>query len=287
MNRIAWRWEEKDLGFRFRAGRGRRAEEYYQASSPGEFYVVPKSQRKLEKADADRLAKQFVPPTAPRIVVNPWENYQYDPWDQITAENGEICINWAGCLDREEIFRREDEGVQRAREFIAALVQRDEPPPITLHLLSQIHIELMGTIYPFAGQWRNVGMTKGPGPEKWPLPPGGLQTPMDQFERGVLLQTPFLSEDDDEVFGFTAKLMMEVIAIHPFREGNGRTAFILGDLVLLQNGLIPLTTWRKADESRYFAACEAARLHKDYSAMAHLLREWEDAALQQWEADNA
>jgi cell filamentation protein len=218
------------------------------------------------------------------VVANPWRNYERD-WDWIETKDG-ICINYAGCLHKEEMNRREDEGVQRAREHIVELIQRNDPVPITLHLIQQIHVELMGTIYPFAGQWRNVGMTKGPGPEKWPLPPRGLQLLMELFERDVLSRTPFLSDEDGEVFAFTAELMMELIAIHPFREGNGRTAFILGDLILLQNGLIPPTTWRKADEPRYFAACGAARMHKNYDHMADLLREWEDAALNQWEAEN-
>lgn len=29
VNRVTWRWEEKDFGFRFRAGKGKRTEEYY------------------------------------------------------------------------------------------------------------------------------------------------------------------------------------------------------------------------------------------------------------------
>jgi cell filamentation protein len=286
VTRIVWRWEEKDFGFRFRSGSGAKAGEFYQAASLGEYYVVPRSQRKLPKARADQLAAAAVAPSGPRVVSNPWTNYHLSDWDQITARGGDIIINWAGCLDPEEMARREDEGVQRAREHVAALAIRDQPAPITIGLIRQLHVELMQAIYPFAGEWRNVGMTKGPGPEKWPLPPGGIQPQMEVFERDVLARTPFLSEDDDAVFGFTAEVMMELIAIHPFREGNGRTAFILGDLILLQNDLIPLITWRKADEARYFAACEAARIHKDYGLMKDLLREWEDLALRDWQAEN-
>jgi len=286
VTRIVWRWEERDFGFRFRKGSGAKTDEFYQAAAGGEFYVVPRSQRKFPKALADRLAKTAKPPAGPRVVANPWRNYQLSEWDQITTNDGEILINWAGCLDPEEMARREDEGVQRAREHVAALAVREAPVPITIDLIRQLHRELMEAIYPFAGEWRNVGMTKGEGPEKWPLPPGGIQPQMEVFERDVLGQTPLLSDDDDSVFKFTAKVMMELIAIHPFREGNGRTAFILGDLILMQNDLIPLTTWRRADEARYFAACEAARIQKNYAPMTDLLREWEDLALQQWQAEN-
>ena len=47
--RITWRWAERDYGFRFCAGSGRRQSDHYQAARPGEFYVIPAGQRKLEK----------------------------------------------------------------------------------------------------------------------------------------------------------------------------------------------------------------------------------------------
>jgi len=47
MSLVHWRWEEKDFGFRFRSGAGRKKGEFYQAAGVGEFYVVPASQRKL------------------------------------------------------------------------------------------------------------------------------------------------------------------------------------------------------------------------------------------------
>jgi len=284
-NRVVWRWEEQDFGFRFRAGKGKRAEEYYQAARAGEYYIVPKSKRKLKKDRADKLAKSTVAPTSPRVVKLPWQDYDRD-WDWIATAEG-ILLNYAGCLDREELHRREDEGVARAMEHVTSLLDRPEPIPLTVSLLQQVHKELMGEIYPFAGGWRSVALHKGDGPTKWPLPPGGLQPLMDVLERDVLCRSPMLSEDDDEVFAFASEVMNEVLAIHPFREGNGRTAFILGNLILMQNGLLPLDVYdRNSDEARYFAACEAGRLHKDYAPLATLVAEWEDAAIERWEASH-
>ena len=116
MSRLRWRWEEKDFGFRFRSGSGRGAAEHYQAGALGDFYVVPASQRKLSKPRADLLAKRAAVPTSPRVVPNPWTEYQLD-WDWIVGPGG-ILLNYAGCLDREELHRREDEGVARAMEFV-------------------------------------------------------------------------------------------------------------------------------------------------------------------------
>src|ERR1700733_11798468 len=114
MTGIRWRWEEKDFGFRFKSGKGKKTGEYYQASNPGDYYVVPPGQRKLEKEQFDALVEGATIPTAPNVVANPWRNYDLG-WDWIESADG-ICLNYAGCLHQEEIARREDEGVARARE---------------------------------------------------------------------------------------------------------------------------------------------------------------------------
>ena len=283
MNRLRWRWEEKDFGFRFRAGSGRSAAEHYQAGAPGDFYVIPANQRKLSKPRADELAKSAATQESPRVVPNPWTDYDRD-WDWIIGPDG-ILLNFAGCLDQEELHRREDEGVARAMEFVSDLLGRPEPVPLTVPLVQQVHRSLLGEIYPFAGAWRTVALHKGEGPTKWPMPPGGIEPLMNIFDRDVLSKSPVIADNDMAVIAFAAEVMGEFIAIHPFREGNGRAAFVLGNLILMQNDLLPLDVYdRHRDQGRYFEACEVARVYKDYGPMASLIREWETAALERWEA---
>jgi len=203
-------------------------------------------------------------------------------WDWITTSDG-ILLNFAGCLDREEIHRREDEGVARAMELAATFLDRAEPVALTSTIIRQVHTELMGAIYPFAGAWRTVPLHKGDGPTKWPLPPRGIEPLMEMLERDVLSRSPFLSTDDSKVFAYVSEVMGELLAIHPFREGNGRTVFILGNFLLMQNDLLPLDVYdRRNDEARYYAACEEARIHKNYEALAGLIAEWEEAAQSRW-----
>lgn len=282
MTRIRWRWEEKDFGFRFKSGKGKNTAEYYQASKQGEFYVVPPGQRKLEKAQLDALAEGATIPTAPQVIANPWSNYDLH-WDWIESADG-VCLNYAGCLHQEEIARREDEGVARAREFVLGLLDRPEPAPVTSALIQQVHRELMGDIYPFAGEWRTVDLHKGDGPTKWPLPLTGIQPRMDEFERDILSRTPFIADDNAAVYSFMSEVMNEFLVIHPFREGNGRTAFILGDLILMQNSLLPLSEYdQHRHEAVYYAACEAGRLQRNYGRLAALIAEWEEEAIARWE----
>lgn len=278
--RMRWRWHEKDFGFRFRSGTGSREAEYYQTNQPGQYYVVPKSQRKLEKAHADDLAKAATAPTSPRVVANPWQSYSRE-WDWIRTDDG-LVLNYAGCLDHEEIHRREDEGVTRAMDLVSSLVLRETPIALSIDLLCQLHKELMGAIYPFAGQWRVVTLTKGN--VTWQLPPDGMELEMEVFERDVLSRSPLISEDDIDVFTYASEVMNELLAIHPFREGNGRTAFITANLILMQNDILPLDVYeRRTDEARYYAACEQGRIHKNYAPLTSLLVEWADAARARWE----
>lgn len=285
MTRVLWRWEERDFGFRFRAQSGRQASEYYQARERGDFYVVSASQRKLSKLHMENLAKLENAPPSARVVANPWLQYNRD-CDKIVSEDG-ICFNWAGCLELEEINRREDEGVQRAMELVIARVERVEPVALSLELLKQIHIELMGTIYPFAGSWRTVALHKGAGSTKWPFPPRGIQPLMDVLQRDVLSRSPCITNNDQEIFDYASEVMNEMLAIHPFREGNGRTAFLIGNLILMQNDMLPLSTYeRRMDEHRYYAACEAGRISKGYEPLAALLAEWSARSTARWKATN-
>lgn len=282
MKRIGWRWEEQDFGFRFRSGKGKQTNELYQAGAPGEFYVVPKGQRKLSKAKADELAQQAVPPASVRVVAIPWRHYDR-AWDWIETDDG-ICLNYAGCLDQEEIDRREDEGLVRAKQLVFDLLQRPEPAPIDIELICRLHRAFMGDIYPFAEEWRTVSLHKGDGPTKWPLPPLGIDVMMQGLEAQVLSRSPVISEHDEVIIDYISALMIELLTIHPFREGNGRLAFILADLVLMQNSLPPLGVYEeRRDQHRYYAACEAGRIHKDYAPLAGLIAEWLDQAIAQGE----
>jgi cell filamentation protein len=111
---------------------------------------------------------------------------------------------------------------------------------------------------------------------------------MDIFDRDVLSRSPVLSDDNEKVYAYVSEVMNELIAVHPFREGNGRTAFIVGNFILMQNNLLPLDVYdRRRDQERYYAACEAGRIYKNYIPLASLIGEWEEMALNRWDETDA
>ncbi len=65
-----------------------------------------------------------------------------------------------------------------------------------------------------------------------------------------------------------AEVHVELVLIHPFREGNGRIARLLSVLMALQAGLPPLdfSDLQGAEREAYFAAIQAG-MDRDYRPM--------------------
>lgn len=68
-----------------------------------------------------------------------------------------------------------------------------------------------------------------------------------------------------------AETHVELVLIHPFREGNGRIARVLATLMALQAGLPPLDFMPLAGHARkaYFAAIQAG-MDRNYEPMTGL-----------------
>ncbi len=269
---MKWRWDWKDFGYRFSVG-GRGRQDFYEGLADGEYYPVAGRQRKISTSvirDHYQVARP--PVDGFRTVACPWRNYERH-WDEVVDADG-WPLNYAGCLDHAEVHRQEDLGVARAWELVAGL--RDDTP-LTVELLRELHRTMLGEVYPFAGEWRTVPLAKGG--TLWPLPPNGIAPHMAKLEEELLSRTPFFDGDPDALCRFTAEVMNEVLAIHPFREGNGRTARVAGSLIFLQNDLPPISEWnRERDEAEYLSACGAGIL-KDHAPLAAVLRHWLDDAL--------
>jgi len=270
---MKWRWHWKDFGFRFSTG-GSTATDFYEASADGLYYAVPKRHRKVSK---DVIALYYSTAKAPvgfQTAECPWLNYDRH-WDEIVDRDG-WPLNYAGCLDHEEIQEREHVGVGRALEYLSELRY---DTPVTVQLVRDVHRELMGEIYPFAGEWRTVRLAKGNA--AWPLPPNGIAPHVERLEASCFSRTPFISNDRDILCGFVAELINEILAVHPFREGNGRVARLVGGFVFLQNDFPPVAEWdRETDGTAYIAACEAGRQRADHAPLAAVLRRWLDSAIE-------
>jgi cell filamentation protein len=92
---------------------------------------------------------------------------------------------------------------------------------------------------------------------------------MESFERNLLRRyTPRHFKERAEVVRALAEIHVELVLIHPFREGNGRLARVLATLMALQAGLPLLDFSLVAEEQKkkYFAAVQTG-LDKNYKPM--------------------
>jgi len=95
---------------------------------------------------------------------------------------------------------------------------------------------------------------------------------MDYLENEFLLKLPGNYYHPDKLIEDIAIIHCELIHIHPFREGNGRTARIFADLMANRAGFpaLELNNFRKEKYPDYIDALNKGD-QKDYSGMIGII----------------
>lgn len=136
--------------------------------------------------------------------------------------------------------------------------------------ICSMHRAWLGGIYPWAGSYRQVMMSKGGFSV---AAPAYIPKLMDNFEKDILARHTPCQGDDDTVALSLAIVHVELVLIHPFREGNGRLSRLLAILMGLQAGL-PMLVFDEMEGTRreaYFAAVREG-LGEDYKPMADIFK---------------
>ena len=96
----------------------------------------------------------------------------------------------------------------------------------------------------------------------------------DRYDMSELPETQFEPGSNGQVLRALAETLVELVLIHPFRDGNGRLARVLSTMMALQAGLPLLDFSMIAGTSKktYIAAIQAG-LDKHYGPMESLLGE--------------
>jgi cell filamentation protein len=98
---------------------------------------------------------------------------------------------------------------------------------------------------------------------------------MVEFERGPLREyTPCIFSERKQVARAWAVVHVELVLIHPFREGNGRLARMLSILMGLQAGLPSLDFGdiKGKKKKEYFSAIQAG-MGRNYEPMARIFND--------------
>lgn len=151
-------------------------------------------------------------------------------------------------------------------------VMREDFPDRRLDVadILEWHRLWLGNVYQWAGQERSVNIGKGGFQFA-----AAAQIPrlLEAFERECLHRfTPCTGRDEATLVEAIAVCHVELILIHPFREGNGRLSRLLADVMAVQAGRGPLdySGW-DADKTTYFAAIQQG-MGRDYAPMQRLVR---------------
>ncbi len=138
---------------------------------------------------------------------------------------------------------------------------------LTVADLQTWHRRWLGNVYEWAGQERAVNVSKGSF-----MFAAAPQIPrlLAEFERQCLARwTPCHDMDAAALVEAIAVTHVELILIHPFREGNGRLSRLLADVMAVQSGREPLdySAW-EAHKAEYIAAIQQGLL-ANYAPMKY------------------
>jgi len=178
-----------------------------------------------------------------------------------------VLKNLMGITSKREMDRIEGQAQVHALEKLVSFY--DANHRFTAADMCKIHKIWLGSIYPCAGMYRQVNLKKG----KFSFATAAhIPKLMANFEKDALRRfTPCQSGSMDEVAKALAVVHVELVLIHPFREGNGRVARLLAVLMGLQAGLPALFFDKLSGKKReqYFAAVRAG-LEGDYDPMVEM-----------------
>lgn len=184
---------------------------------------------------------------------------QYEPGSNCT-----VLRNLLGITSKEEMEHVEEERFEVLMEEAAN--RFDSHHSFTAQDILWLHKFWLNGIFSWAGAYRTVNIGKGGFmfATAAHVPELMRQFQNDQLER----LTPCNFEPIEKVAAALAEVHVELILIHPFREGNGRIARLLSVLMALQAGLPPLdfSDLQGTKREEYFYAIQAG-MDRDYLPM--------------------
>lgn len=183
---------------------------------------------------------------------------------QYEEDSGEqVLANKLGISSSDEINDAELVLLEQLYQFI--FEEHFPLEQITVSMIKDWHYRWLGNLYKWAGQERTVNISKG---GFMFAPSAQLPKLLNVFESKYLARyTPCIGMDEEQFVEAIAIIHVEMILIHPFREGNGRLSRLLADVMAVQGGFKPLDyqSWEQ-HKTEYISAIHAG-MSMDYEPM--------------------
>lgn len=158
-------------------------------------------------------------------------DYSYSfEWDsRYCYPKSNVLINKLGITISEDLQVAERE-ITAVR--IAAAQANGIPGSFDLKHLQQIHTYLFGDIYSWAGQLRQVDISKGNAFCHWAY----IQNNAESLFAKLQKEMPFTGLSQKEIAIRLSYYLSEINVLHPFREGNGRSQRLFIQLLAQELG---------------------------------------------------
>ena len=187
---------------------------------------------------------------------------------KLSREENEILPNLLHLNKKEDLDNAEFEGFLYTELYLTdKLTSRTK---FNEKYIQQIHKLALNELYSFAGKYRTVNMSKGGF-----LFPAAQFIPqsMSTFENDILNVLPNTYKNEESLISDIAKVHGELLFIHPFRDGNGRTARILANLMVRKQGYNGLH-FERIDEKVFIQYVTAVQrvAEKNYEPMKEVIK---------------
>lgn len=200
-------------------------------------------------------------------------NDKYDTTGNVEAQfepgsDDRVLANKLGVSNAEEMDDIELVLLDELRKKIFDSVVADQR--ITVADVCKWHQRWLGNVYAWAGQYRTLNMAKG---SFHFAACSQIPKLMNDLDKNVLsIYTPCAGMPETRLIEAIAVVHVELILIHPFREGNGRLSRMLASVMALQAGW-PQLDFRCWDNHKtdYFAAIQSGMVN--YEPMKGLVRQ--------------
>lgn len=188
---------------------------------------------------------------------------QFEP-----GSDGAVLRNKLGIINVAELNDIELDLLIQLYDVIPQEVEQDQR--LTSLDLQHWHRRWLGNVYEWAGEYRTVNLGKG---DFQFAAAGQIGRLMQTLDRDFLSRyTPCVGMSDEKLVEAIAIVHVELILIHPFREGNGRISRLLANVMAMQAGRpeLDFSLWDK-QKPVYFTAIQAGL--DDYAPMKALVRQ--------------
>jgi len=185
------------------------------------------------------------------------------------GSNDQVLRNKLGLTRADDINEAELVLLSQLYDHVLGITRRDQR--LTVAMIKEWHRQWLGNLYTWAGAERSVNISK----DGFPFPPTSqISRLLADFDQHCLARlTPCYGMSLQQAVAAIAEVHVELILIHPFREGNGRLARLVADAMAFQAGIGPLdySPWNNRRDS-YIAAIQTG-LDRNYAPMQALVRQ--------------